>query len=177
MILIFEGPDCVGKTTAMKTIAERLTMRGDSVVMQHRGQPTTMSPLFEYTVGIDQHRGGHHILCDRWHIGELVYGPLLRQQCLLTDKALVAIDEYLRQCGALIVFMNDHVSNIVSRLEDRGDDLIDADLIEEIVHTYERVFETMPITTRVMRVNGPARTDQIINEIITRGERAYAAHN
>jgi hypothetical protein len=88
---IIEGPDGAGKTTYAKQLCDMLGM-----AYHHEGPPPEGNVFAHYRQLLEQPTP---TVFDRLHLGELVYGPLLRkksginfEQCrLLSDMALVTI--------------------------------------------------------------------------------------
>lgn len=81
MITILEGPDGAGKTYLQSQL---LQFWGESVadvpkpLGLHQG-PYDGNPLMETLEALGPvHLPDHHLICDRLHLGERVYGPLVR---------------------------------------------------------------------------------------------------
>lgn len=116
MLIILEGPDCAGKTT----FAERITAAikhaepdGD-VTLFHRGPPQVhpldeyVTPLLDYRPGI-----GRHVVCDRWHVGELIYPQLVERHTDMTTDVELYVEKFLQSRGALLVYCDatdDHLN-------------------------------------------------------------------
>lgn len=115
MIIVLEGPDASGKTTLAKALAEEV----DGVYV-HASAPER-HPLVEYTATIETLRP-EHIVLDRWHIGEMIYGPKYRGRSGLSRKQFDAVEEYLAGYGALLVHCDDRFDELVSRLHGRGEE-------------------------------------------------------
>jgi thymidylate kinase len=102
MIIILEGPDGVGKTT----VANALAFVCESPVMVRSGPPDTDNPLKEYWGRIDELEDlsslGHTVIVDRFHVGELVYGNLLRETTFTRHEAS-AVTARLMSLRAVLV--------------------------------------------------------------------------
>ena len=70
--LVIEGPDGAGKTT----LAQALCASG--YAYRHEGPPPPTVPALRYYAGILA-RLEQPTLLDRFHLGELVYGPIVRE--------------------------------------------------------------------------------------------------
>lgn len=88
MLIIIEGPDKTGKTTLAKAIATRLGFD-----YKHFSAPKG-SPADEYIDFLLSLK--RDTVCDRFHLGELVYGPMLRGKVGITPLELVTIERVLR---------------------------------------------------------------------------------
>ena len=113
MIVIFECPDGAGKTTLAEQVAE-----ATGAVYIHACEPER-HPLVEYTAPLDLKKD---YVLDRWHLGEIVYGPLYRGGSGLTAEQFWAVEQYLDERGAIVVLCNGRTEELVTRLRARGED-------------------------------------------------------
>ena len=69
MLIVLEGPDGSGKTTAVRKLTQRGALRGATVL--HFG-PIEKDPLEEYELALQWYRPGtrQHVICDRLHLGD-----------------------------------------------------------------------------------------------------------
>lgn len=152
MLIILEGPDGAGKTTLAQSLCDEVSRHGDEVTLLHKG-PLTRHPLLEYELDLADYRpnSGSHIICDRWHIGELVYGPILRGRSRLDRAQYLHVELVLECLGAVQVHVGATVEELCERVASRGDDLITPDLVRRISDEYVKHFAFNPpcITTRV----------------------------
>lgn len=134
MLIIVEGADGVGKTSLINRIAESIHAE-----VLHRG-PLKRDPIDEYARDIQHYRPGRGrtILCDRWHLGEKLYGPLLRGESRLTREVEAHVEKVLQARGALMIVLTDKVEDVKYRLGARGDDLITSSHLDQLVPGYER---------------------------------------
>lgn len=107
MLIILEGPDGSGKTTLARTLEERVRESDPDAKIEvwHRGAPKRHA-LNEYAVPLFDYRPGrrHHIICDRWHLGELVYSTVRRGgRTTLTPAVDLWLEMFLRSRGAYVV--------------------------------------------------------------------------
>jgi len=122
MLIILEGVDGVGKST----LAERLCdVLGEGALTLHSG-PLDSDPLKEYEWRLKDYTpgSGQHIVCDRWHVGELIYGPLYRGVSRVTPAMRRHIELFLDKLGAHKVVVVAPYRTIMRRLEDRGEDFL-----------------------------------------------------
>lgn len=140
MILIFEGPDGAGKSTmieAVKTIAEA---DGVPTSIWRAGPfPADSNAKREYALPLTSLTASQDwlVIMDRWHVGELVYGPLLRGVSRLSEEERCWIEGYLKTCGAVIIYLTATTEELIRRVGVRGDDLIKAEQLDHIREAYE----------------------------------------
>jgi thymidylate kinase len=129
LLVICEGTDGSGKTTLANTLA--IMTRGKYL---HAGPPKR-HPLVEYTEPLSSYAPGtgQDLICDRWHVGELVYGPLYRGRSGLTHNQFRAVEDLLREKGALLVLCDEPIGVLVERLTARGEQPNADDLTREAV--------------------------------------------
>lgn len=163
MLIIIEGVDGTGKTT----VCDELKKLSAAKVM-HAAQPKGdyvqeyIEPLNGY-VPVGAYPDGDrtqptHVICDRWHWGELIYGPLYRGGSILDDDAWVHVNQYLNALGAIIVYLRNDKQTILSRWEQRGEDFAKAEHLDWLMSAYERVAAAS--TVPVLRMTGDIRRGQ-----------------
>ncbi len=124
MLVILEGPDGAGKTTLAGEIGDLCLQRGQSVFHRHFGHAPVTSALVEYTSGIHNvYRREHALLLDRWHLSEMIYGPMLRGGAGLSATQFFAVEEYLNEREAVVVFCLGREKEIAARLKARGEEV------------------------------------------------------
>lgn len=149
MIICVEGPDCGGKTTLIEHFkADWLAWhaaRGLSTEVQvvHKGPPDLdADPFTEYETALDDFWDAalstrDLVLLDRWHAGELVYGPMLRGKSRLTTAGLTHVDLSLRALSATTIICLPPVQELTRRFKARGDDLISIKGIDRLRTWYQ----------------------------------------
>jgi hypothetical protein len=137
-IIVLEGPDMAGKTTLARQLAD--TYQNSEIKRQ--GPPsgdileTYLRPIEEWASSLRTNESEHLIL-DRWHMGELVYGPLLRGESLLTERQADYIDMVLQTFGCTFVHLTAPLNVLKDRYDIRGDNLIKKDQLKFISADYE----------------------------------------
>lgn len=164
MLIVIEGCDGAGKST----LAERLTttlrrVTPNRVELLHRG-PIKEHPLVEYELALDDYRPGaeRHVICDRWHLGEAIYGPLLRGTSQLTRADRLHIEMFLAGRGAVMILMTQPPHVIRRRIGQRGDWLIDDGHVDEIIARYHEV----TYETNMPTAHAHGCEDEVIAEVI-----------
>ncbi len=118
MLIVLEGPDRAGKSTLVRHLALELRRRDPDceVHVLRRGVPTA-HPVREYEVPLWSYRAGthHHVICDRWHVGEVVYPVAYGRPTQQTPAVRLHVELLLRARGALLV----HVTQAPAVLHDR----------------------------------------------------------
>lgn len=98
--IIIEGPDCTGKTT----LATALMNAGGRCRFdyRHEGPPPRSTTALRHYAGVLARLNEPTIL-DRFHLGELVYGPLVRGSSGLSPYALRLLRRVVNGLGVRIV--------------------------------------------------------------------------
>jgi len=130
VLIVIEGADGVGKTTLCRTLAAHATDQGWPVTQLHAGPPVPGTLL------IDQYErplvalresclsATELVILDRWHLGEQVYGPMLRGKNQLTDAQFEHCELLLEALGAVKIVITASRMTITKRLEIRGDPVV-----------------------------------------------------
>ncbi len=136
MLTILEGVDGAGKSTLIEAIVEHSPT---PIQTRHCG-PIRKGALLEYEHALRRYYpgAGVDILCDRWHIGEMIYGPLLRDVSKVTPSIMAHIELFLASRGALKLWVCTPLPIVQQRIAGRGDDLITDSDIPVIWDWYNR---------------------------------------
>jgi hypothetical protein len=146
VLVILEGPDGVGKTTLVNAIEKRIhqiAAADHQITVVHRGPPVHEEMLEEYELPLQGYRPmtRQHIICDRWHLGEQIYGPLLRGESKLDLPRTRHIEWFLESRGAVLVNLVATPEEINERRRldvSGGDQLVDT---SNTTHLLDRYFE------------------------------------
>jgi len=148
MLLLLEGVDGSGKTTFVRTLqaAWKVIKPRAPFVILHRGPPKN-HPLLEYEWNDVESTGTRTlvrlaealVVADRWHWGELVYGPVFRGRSQLTWAAKWHIDAYLASRGAGMVLLDPPYNVVHERLSARGDDMVKPTQLKQLMNGYRAV--------------------------------------
>lgn len=98
MIIVIEGSDGTGKTTLAREF-EKIGFR-----YVHNGKPQPEEDLFmTYLKQLHEARGSN-VVFDRLHIGELVYGPVMRDKSLISTEEMIVLNRIIYASGGTIIF-------------------------------------------------------------------------
>lgn len=122
MLVILEGVDGSGKST----LVDEFNLQMPDQTRHFRRGPLKNHPLIEYLYPLLDYKPMQEpsIIADRWHVGELVYGPLYRGVSKLTPAMEAYIDAFLESRGALKLWVDTPYETVQFRLQERGDDLL-----------------------------------------------------
>lgn len=136
-ITILEGADCMGKTM----LAQELARRGHGRII-HLGPPDpNIAAWQQYLSVLDQLPDGD-VIFDRFHLGERVYGPLLRNEDTLGAVGQRLVERALLSLGRVVMI---HCQTLTDSAVDRwqvsaanGKELItDRDVYRRCVAEYD----------------------------------------
>lgn len=129
MLICLEGVDGAGKSTLAAAIMKVIEKQypEDTVEYLHASQITGTvyeeyeNPLKDYVPGT-----GRHIVIDRWHVGEQIYGPLYREVSKFEESpgAYAAIEMFLASKGARLWVVTQTLETLQERLAARGEDYL-----------------------------------------------------
>lgn len=136
MLIVLEGVDGAGKTTLAEALGGRYV---------HHSQPKG-HPLEDYERELQYHLPEDELLVvDRLHWGEMVYGPLYRGESRLGWPGFMHVEMLLQARGAVRVLVGGDPRTIRRRLEERGEDFLRLEHLEEVMEGFEvahsRAFE------------------------------------
>lgn len=146
-IVCLEGPDLAGKSTLARSI---MSVTLNAELLKQGPPPPDEDILERYLRPIqrwcydDMLVRPNLIVMDRWHVGELIYGPLLRDASRLTGQQADYIDMVLQTFGASFIYVTAAPETLQQRWELRGDDLIERRQLAEIHIEYEKWMHERP---------------------------------
>ncbi len=164
MLIILEGADGAGKTTLAHALASEIKKAHPAhrVVMMKAGPPMK-HPLDEYVLPLLSYRPGQgvHIICDRWHLGELVYPYVLGRDTRMDAAVTSYVDAFLDSRGAFIALVAPNFETVMRQLHGRGTNSIPM-TDEQIAIAYWR-FHDVANTRHLLGVEGTFGVTPILN--------------
>ena len=172
MIILVEGADCTGKSTLVERLAKSL-IHGYDVEILHAKKPTSESILWQYLVPLQSAlRERSALVIDRWHPGELVYGPSRRGGSRLSPGQFEYVELVMRSIGFVGVLCDRSDDELAACLERRGDD--EAELTTDQLQTDAAAFRAVLanrhnwVTYDPGWVRSPSDEVSVLTDIISR---------
>lgn len=134
MLIVVEGVDGSGKSTFVSDLSH---MMPDNTWHLHKG-PIQRHPLAEYVDDLMAYNPGKdNVAADRWHVGEMVYGPLYRGESKVTSVLDRYITMFLESRGAELLWMDTPFDLVMERLTKRGEDFLQPQHVRLVHQFYE----------------------------------------
>jgi len=131
--IIFEGPDCSGKTTAVNLMKN--VLRWDSKSLHHKEGDQFERYTKEYILNSE-------VVIDRSHFSEIVYSELWRGGNPFSDKEFKFLN-YLLQKNAIIIFVLPKLELMKKRyLERKYEQQISLSELEKSRELFKQIMET-----------------------------------
>ena len=134
MNIVLCGCDGTFKTTIAEKLSEKFKLsivKGSSFELA-QGEN---EELYKFSLDI---ANSNNQIVDRFIWSNLVYTTLYPEYTALTDKQREAIENTMRD-NTIIIYLTASPDVIVKRLEERGDEYITSDKVEDIITTYNSV--------------------------------------
>lgn len=184
MIVIVEGVDGAGKTTFLDQLQALAEQRDLRVHRLKRGAPEPGGPtaLEEYHFCLDEPRllaqvlSEHDlVLCDRWHLGDLVYGGLYRGGSRLTPAQLLHTELLLTALGAVKLIITAELATVRRRLADRGEDYLRPGDVEHVWRWYRTAGATWPWAHDWTTLESPVDQEELSHVLAWAEVQGHAA--
>jgi thymidylate kinase len=176
MLIILEGVDGAGKSTLAAAIKRKIELEHPQDVVEyiHASQITGtvfeeyVDPLEDYIPGTNR-----HIIIDRWHVGELIYGPLYRNgsQFDVTPGSYAWVEMFLAAKGARLWSITQPLEVLQARLLERGEDYLQDNHVDYVRKAFsEKTRESFIFANEVSPDS--VLTDAIVEHILLDAEYA-----
>lgn len=134
MIVILEGIDKTGKST----LARKLVKELDGYYVKF-SQPNG-DPYQEYMGFLRSAKKHVNYVLDRFCYGELVYGPMYRNESGITVDQLNFIELLMMQFNPIVVYCETSKETISRNFQDQDEEFTDSEDIEHIIKLYKNVW-------------------------------------
>lgn len=144
VFVILEGVDGAGKSSLAQELYRHPTMKNCRLI--HKGPPQTDHLLREYLAEIAWYRADDpsesNVVCDRWHLGELVYPQLqVGRASLATRETLAYLQLWLLSRGAVLVHVQASSTAIYRRRLERRELVVNTAAVQAECELFTRAFE------------------------------------
>ena len=148
MRLILEGPDCAGKSTMAKELAERLRL---DIIKSTCYGPNTYD---DYVTRL----ACDHVVIDRCWISELIYAKYFGRNPMIHPNTCKNLTDFCTYCHIPIIVMLPPIDVIIQRMSVRGDDFYStvSPNIKSIYRDYEDYCAARPFI-HVFRDYNPSK--------------------
>lgn len=134
-LIIIEGIDGSGKSTLANMIQE-VAQNNYNVIRAHRG-PMKGSVVEEYVKPLFEVGPNDLLIADRWHVGEMIYGPIYRGVSYV-DSVLEHIENILDDLAAVKIVMLTPREIVRERLAGRGEEFLKEKDFDQVYDFYEK---------------------------------------
>lgn len=170
MIIVIEGTDGAGKTTLAENLVAKMWTLGVETEVIHAGPPESGLSVFEqYALPLLERREkitrrNYLLILDRWHLGELIYGPILRGKCALEPEQFTYLELLLESLGAVKIVVNTTDSAIRSRVGIHRGDPVTAEQAIDI----KELFLSLALNYPTWQVLAPEthETNEMVTELL-----------
>lgn len=138
MLIIVEGPDGAGKTSAVKSLASAYS---DSLVY-HFGAPVPGEDQFmRYAKPIIDFGSKLLLIYDRSWYSEFVYGPIMRNGSEISIDQCKILEQLVRiNGGGHVLYLTSDIKTLWRRCTKRGETYIQSrEVLEQVRDRYEAV--------------------------------------
>lgn len=144
--IIIEGIDGAGKSTFIEKIDKAITESQEwydkkwDKVFYHRGVPVGTIEQ-EYMNPLLRAKKNEFFVADRWHVGEMIYGPIYRGETLVSGQWEADIEQQLDRMNAIKIILLPPLEVVKKRLATRGEDYLQDEHIDDVYHFYSEYAE------------------------------------
>ena len=149
MILILEGCDKTGKST----LAAKLSKELGFPILKTSAPKKGEDPYREYVTKILT--SNENIIFDRFHLGELVYGPIYRKKSQLDQAQFRSLELLLKARDARIIYCEAPKEFILQKFKEDNETFAQPSDIQLILDTYKSILSktSLPVTIHSIQDN------------------------
>lgn len=133
-IIILEGIDGAGKSTLAEALKAASPLPAEIV---HKG-PMTQTVVEEYMRPLLDWPEDKLLIADRWHVGEMIYGPIYRGASLVEGDYNDTIEKILGVLNAVRVIVQPPLEVVIERMAARGEDYLKPQHVKKVYNFYKR---------------------------------------
>lgn len=175
MFVILEGVDGAGKSSLAQELYLHPMMKNCRLI--HKGPPQTNHLLREYLADIAWYRADDpdesNVVCDRWHLGELVYPQLQRgRTSLATRETLGYLDLWLLSRGVLLVHVWADPMTVYRRRLNRGEAVVNVGEIHAEHDLFVRAVDAAPHPKLQVDTGAGLSISDIATQVMLQAEAA-----
>lgn len=178
-LVLLEGVDKSGKSTMAERVKVCWETRYGRAEIWHRGPvPDGKDPMQEYWSELPDPDLHELYILDRWHIGELVYGPIYRGGSKITLGDALRVQMAMKRRGLVPIYMTASYETVRSRFISDGEKFSKVEDITAILNGYHDVLKNFRDfwTIRSDQHIGPPMIQRIVESAATRGMQAKVKH-
>lgn len=132
-IIILEGIDGSGKST-LATHLKKLSPWPATILKRGPIQTTVVDELL---LPLFKANPNELIIADRWHLSELIYGPLYRGKSKIDRLALAEIEQVLNRLDVTRVVLQPSLDEVLDRLRIRGENFLKDEDVPLVYAAYQ----------------------------------------
>ena len=168
MIIIMEGPDGAGKTTACKRLSNLLSCH-----VRHFSYPRDeregQNMYTMYRDLIREHLLGKIEIWDRAWYSDICYGPIMRNKRYISINDSLRLERLLQGVGAMVIYCTGNKYDMYKKAKERGEDYVtNFETYELIYNEYRNLFnyEAHLVPVKTLEIIGNALwEEQLLNHI------------
>jgi hypothetical protein len=185
-IVLLEGCDKSGKSTIAERIKACWETRYGRAEIIHKGPiPPNKDPMQEYWSELPRPEIHELYILDRWHVGELVYGPIYRGKSKITFGDALRIQAAMERRGLVAIHMTADPAVIRQRFIEDGEDFAKLEDIPRILDGFNQAVTAIRKSSGVFpgfwvfrsdQHIGPPMVQHIVESAAIRGLKAEVKH-